>query len=84
MESIFQKSSEYHGFINCEKPKNHNIWNWHTDYLVLITEFLSALGITKSNYNVSSLEEVSYFIENVFESLVLKVEIPNIKKFICV
>ena len=39
---------------------------------------------TKSNYNVSILEEVSYFIENVFESLVLKVEIPNIKKFICV
>ena len=39
---------------------------------------------TKSNYNVSILEEVSYFIENVFESLELKDEIPNVKKFICV
>ena len=30
------------------------------------------------------LENESIFIERIFESLVVKVDIPNVKKFICV
>lgn len=38
----------------------------------------------KQEYNSTYLEHESIFIENIFESLVVKVVIPNVKKFICV
>ena len=38
----------------------------------------------KNNFNTSLLKEESIFKENIFESIALKVEIPNVKKFICI
>ena len=38
----------------------------------------------KNSFNTSLLKEESIFIEHVFESIVLKVEIPSVKKFICI
>ena len=38
----------------------------------------------KDSYNSSVLKDESIFVENIFEAIALKVEIPNVKKFICV
>ena len=43
----------------------------------------AGLYINKS-FNSSVLKNESLFVENILESIALKIEIPNVKKFICV